>query len=88
MLLRFVHTYYIYLYQGPHLCALRTFLREFSEDIVCVSAWVTSFVHLSAFFTLRPFTFTEKSDCNITFTPKINPVFSVINIIADDLGLW
>ena len=42
-----------------------------SEGIVCLSARASSFIHLSASFSLT-------SDCDITFTTKINHVLSVI----------
>ena len=56
--------------------------NEISKGILCLYFCPGSFHHLSAYFLFRPFTFTQKSDCDITCTSRINFVLSVTSIIT------
>ena len=53
---------------------------EVNEGIAWVSA-LTSFLSICLPLIVWPFTFTEKSGCDITFTPKLDLVLSEIIII-------
>ena len=63
-----------------HMYVIQYFPKK-SVKVFCLCSSDGSFVHLPASFLVWPFTFTEKSDCDIKFTSKINLMLSVNDII-------
>ena len=68
------------LFPWLYLCATLYLLLN-SVKVLCVSLFVPLLSTISLPFLVWLFTFFEKYDCDITFTPKINLVLSVIHII-------
>ena len=62
------------------MCSFVPF-HEFSE-ILCVHLPGPFLLSICQPLLVWPFTFTEKSDCDITFTPTINLALSVISTIT------
>ena len=54
----------------------------------CLCFCASSFVHFSASFLVWPFTLTEKSDCDITFTSKRNLMLSVTIVKSKNYSRW
>lgn len=52
-----------------------------SVKVLCAFAFASYFAHLSASYSVWPFTFTKKSDCDIKLISKTNRVLSVTSII-------